>query len=143
MPTSSPKSSKSTPWHTEIAKNRNKPTSKWHEHMLAGRREAVLNPSNIRLIRLRLNIHQEEMANKISSILAAFVKSKLKSNPEAKVRKINSVSESTFGSIERGKRLVSAEMSKIISNILRVPPTKLFKFVRHNKYVAIINKSNV
>jgi transcriptional regulator with XRE-family HTH domain len=111
--------------------------------MLAGRREAVLNPSNIRLIRLRLNIHQEEMANKISSILAAFVKSKLKSNPEAKVRKINSVSESTFGSIERGKRLVSAEMSKIISNILRVPPTKLFKFVRHNKYVAIINKSNV
>ena len=101
-------------WHKKIARNRGE---SWRKNMLAGRRDAILNPSNIRLLRLKGDVHQEVIAKKLD------------------------MSESTYGAIERGKRMVSGETAKAIASILGVSATKIFKFVRHDKYIAIVVKS--
>lgn len=113
---SSSKEKKEKSWHKKIAANRGE---RWLKNVLAGRRDALLNPSNIRLFRLKLNIHQEAIAKKLN------------------------VSESTFGSIERGKRKVSKQLAQQIAAILGTSDHKLFKFVKHDKYIAIIAKSSI
>lgn len=118
MPVSSQTASpsKSRSWHKKIAKNRGE---SWHKNMLAGRRDAVLNPSNIRLLRMRGNVYQDVIAKKLG------------------------MSESTFGAVERGKRMVSTEAAKAIAAYLSVDVKKIFKFVRHGKYIAIIVKTAI
>lgn len=124
MPSSSQTSSKSAKpkWHQKIATARG---SSWHKNMLIGRREAVLNPSNVRLARLKKNVHQSAIAKHLD------------------------MSESTFGAIERAKRPVKAELAKQISSHLGMPIEKLFRQVtrrnpskpENTKFLAIIQKS--
>lgn len=114
MPASSPTASKN--WHKKIAQNRGE---SWHRNMLAGRRDAFLNPSNIRVLRVKGDFHQDVLAKKLK------------------------ISESTFGAIERGKRMVSGETAKAIAAILGVNYQKIFKFVKHNKYIAVVAKANI
>jgi DNA-binding XRE family transcriptional regulator len=125
MSAASPLSSKSgnkNNWHRKIASNRG---SSWHKNMLLGRREAVLNPSNIRLARLKKNIHQAEIAKRLD------------------------MSESTFGAIERGKRPVKSAVAKEIANQLGMPLEKVFRSITRvnprkpekTKYLAVIQKS--
>lgn len=108
----SPKSSDGD-WHKKIAKSRGET---WRKNMLAGRREASLNPSLIRLTRLFKNIHQSVIAKKLN------------------------ISESTFGAIERGKQLVQTDTAKEISTFLGAPVTKLFKSAGKKKMIAVIQK---
>ena len=96
-----------------IARNRG---ASWHRNMLAGRRDAQLNPSVIRLARLRKQLHQSIVAKKLV------------------------LSESTYGAIERGKRPVDKETASKISGILGVSAEKLFKSTG-KKFVAVIPKS--
>lgn len=86
--------------------------------MLEGRRLAILNPSMIRLARLKKDMHQ--------SILAERMK----------------MSESTFGAIERGKRLVKKDVAVQIASILDIPIAKIF-LSKGKKYVAVIQKSSI
>lgn len=109
-------SSKPDLWHKKIAQNRG---AAWKRNMLAGRRDAILNPSNIRLLRIRKDIHQAVIARKLD------------------------MSESTFGAIERGKRLVKKDMAEQIANHLSSDVKKLFKPQGKKKFVAIIQKTAV
>lgn len=103
-------------WYKRIAEARGK---SWHKNMLEGRRQAILNPSNIRLARLQLDIHQSKIAERLE------------------------MSESTFGAIERGKRPVKADVAQKISEILKKPMPKLFSSLKGKKYVAVIQKSSI
>ena len=122
MSTPSPVTVKSKPWHSKIAAARG---SSWHRNMLNGRREAVLNPSMIRLARLKKSVHQAEISKKLD------------------------LSESTFGAIERGKRPVKTDTANAIASYLNQPVEKLFRQItRRNprkpekaKFVAVIQKS--
>jgi DNA-binding XRE family transcriptional regulator len=117
MQTSSRTASKSNSnWHKKIAKNRGE---SWRKNMLAGRRDAILNPSHVRLLRLKYDIHQAEIAKKIN------------------------ISESTFGAIERAKRMVNGGDAQKIAAALNVAKEKIFRFVKHDKYLAIIVKSGI
>ena len=109
----SPKPQVKEDWHKKIAANRG---AAWRKNMLAGRREALLNPSNIRLVRLKKDIHQAVIAKRLD------------------------MSESTFGAIERGKRLVKKDVAAEIAEILGAPLQKLFKPAQKQKYVAILVK---
>jgi DNA-binding XRE family transcriptional regulator len=101
-------------WHKKIAKNRGE---SWHKNMLAGRMDAELNPSVLRLVRLTKRINQSDLAKSLD------------------------ISESTFGAIERSKRPVSAELASKISKVLGTPIGKIFKPNARKKYVAIIIKA--
>lgn len=103
-------------WHKKIAANRGE---KWKRNMLAGRREALLNPSNIRIVRLRKNVHQSVLAKKLG------------------------MSEGKFGAIERGKQMVKKDVAEMIASQLGTPLQKLFKFVEKKKYIAITQKTEV
>lgn len=86
--------------------------------MLEGRRLAILNPSNIRLARLKKNFDQERLAKALG------------------------FSESTFGAIERGKRLVKKDVAVSIASKLGQPLQKLFAS-KGKKFVALIPKSSI
>ena len=110
------KNPKSDEWHRKIARNRG---DSWKKNVLAGRRDALLNPSNIRIARLSLNILQSTIAEKLN------------------------LSESAFGAIERGKQKVKETVAKQIAKILNLPLKKLFVPAGKEKYLAVTRKQNV
>lgn len=99
-------------WHVKIAKARGE---RWRKNVLAGRRDARLNPSLICLCRIKKNVMQSEIAKKLG------------------------MSESAFGKIERGKQLVKIDTAKAISLLLGVPMAKLFKS-EGKKFVAVVQR---
>lgn len=107
--------SKGGDWHKKIAANRGE---SWKENFMQGRRDAVLNPSLIRLQRVKKSLDQSDIAKSLG------------------------VSESTFGAIERGKRLVKQDVALKISSKLGVSVSKLFKSTG-KKYVAIIHRASL
>lgn len=107
---------KSDEWHRKIARNRGE---SWKKNVMAGRRDALLNPSNIRIARLSLNIHQSTIAQRLN------------------------MSESAFGAIERGKQKVKEVVAKQIAKMLNLPLKKLFTPVDKEKFVAVTRKQNV
>lgn len=114
------KSKKGT-WHKKIAKNRG---SQWRKNLVLGRRDSQLNPSLIKLARLKLGIDQSLIAEKLD------------------------VSVSTFGAIERGKQMVKLAKAREIAKILKMSVDKLFKQTassnsERKKYVAVIQKQTV
>lgn len=78
-------------WHQKIAANRGE---RWKSRVVAGRREAILKPSALKLARLEKNLSQEPVAKHIS------------------------MSKSVFGSVERGRRAVSPELARRIALFL-------------------------
>lgn len=107
---------KSTDWHKKIAQARGE---RWKQNVLAGRRDAMLNPSNIRLARVKQNILQSAIAQKLG------------------------ISEAAFGAIERGRQKVKSDLAKQIALILSLPVKKLFLPVGKEKYLAVIRKQTI
>ena len=107
---------KSDEWHRKIAANRGE---SWKKNVMAGRMEAMLNPSNIRLARIQKSILQSTIAQKLG------------------------MSESAFGAIERGRQKVKFEVAELISEILKLPIKKLFTPVGKEKYVAVTRKTKL
>lgn len=103
-------------FHKKIAKARG---ARWKQNMLAGRREAQISPSLIRLARLAKDIEQTTLAIKMK------------------------VSASTFGSIERGRRPVSLTDATKIASHLGMTRSKLFREMAKDKFVAVIQKSGL
>jgi ribosome-binding protein aMBF1 (putative translation factor) len=101
-------------WGPKIADARG---AKWHKNMLAGKRDAQLNPSLIRLARLKKGIAQSELAKKMVTSLGSF------------------------GEIERGRRLVKEAKAQILAKALGLPLDKIFKIASgsktNKKFVAI------
>lgn len=106
--------SKST-LHKKIAANRG---ASWRKNLVAGRRDVALNPSNMRIARLKKNIDQ------------------------ARIAKHMDWSESTVGAIERAKRMVKPNEAQGIAKILGYPVNKLFR-AKGKKLVAIISKNDL
>ena len=106
--------------HKKIAESRG---SKWKENLSIGKRDSMLNPSVMKIARLKLGLNQTVIAKKID------------------------VSPSTFGSIERGRQPVKLASAKEISKVLRVPFDRLFKVSsgskNRKKFLAIIQKQTV
>lgn len=98
-----------------IAQNRGE---KWRKNMLQGRRDAQLNPSVLRLARLRKPLHQSMISEKLG------------------------MSTSSFGAVERGKRRVDLDTAKKIARLVAVPMSKLFKSTG-KKFVAVIQKQEL
>jgi DNA-binding XRE family transcriptional regulator len=107
---------KSDEWHRKIAQNRGE---SWRKNVLAGRRDAILNPSSIRLIRIKNNIMQSVIARKLN------------------------LSESAYGAIERGKQKVKETTAKEIADFFAVPLSKIFKPVGNKKFLAVKRKQDV
>jgi ribosome-binding protein aMBF1 (putative translation factor) len=101
-------------WGPKIADARG---AKWHKNMLAGKRDAQLNPSLIRLARLKKGIAQSELAKKMVTSLGSF------------------------GEIERGRRLVKEVKAQTLAKALGLPLEKIFKLASgtksNKKFVAI------
>jgi DNA-binding XRE family transcriptional regulator len=104
------KSSNTIEHHRKIAKNRG---AKWRSNMLQGRLRVELNPSRIRMLRLKKLIHQIDVANKLGYTLA------------------------TYGAIERGLRLVKKEKAQRIANFYGQKLEGLFK-PQNDKFIAIL-----
>lgn len=108
---SSPKPDQSVSRFEKIAKNRG---DEWRKKARAGRLEAKLKPSFIRLARLQKAFQQEDVAKKLG------------------------MSESTFGAVERAKRMVKADVAEQIAKLLSQPQNKLFKQAAKGKFVALV-----
>lgn len=102
-------------WHRKIADARGE---EWKKNVLEGRREVQLNPSNIRILRLRKKLMQSVFAKKLN------------------------MSESAFGAIERGHQPVPKETADKISSLLGAPIAKLFK-PEGKKFVAVVQKQTI
>lgn len=92
----------SNTWHKKIAVSRGK-NKEWIKNLAQGKLRAALNPSLIRLARLEKGLHQAVLSSKLN------------------------VSESTFGAIELGKRLVKPDMADEIAQLLGKKYSDLFK----------------
>lgn len=116
------KSDTNLSWHQKIAEARGE---KWKKSLSAGKLDAQLNPSLLKLARLRLKIDQNTLAEKLD------------------------VSPSTYGSIERGLQQVKRSRAQEICKMLKSPLEKVFKRVASpdkttaKKYVAITQKRDV
>ena len=102
-------------WSQKISASRGK---QWLKNVAAGRRDASLNPSNIRLLRLRQGLDQESLARLVG------------------------ISESTFGAIERGRRPVKKEVAQAIANTLKTVLPKVFT-QKAKKFIAVIQKQRI
>lgn len=104
--------SKASDWHKKIAESRKKNTS-WKKNLAKGRLQAALNPSILRRARLEKGLPQEALAKKLG------------------------VSESTFGAIELGKRMVKLPAAKVLASALGKSIEKLFIAAKvPDKYLA-------
>jgi ribosome-binding protein aMBF1 (putative translation factor) len=105
-------------WHHKIAASRKK-NANWKKNIVLGRRDAQINPSVIRLLRLKRGIQQSDIATKLK------------------------ISESSFGAIERGRAQVNKELASQIAKILASSPQAMFKQGKKKKLVAIIKSSSI
>lgn len=85
----------------------------WTLNLIKGRLDAMLKPTALRVLRVRKNISQGIVANRIGVTL------------------------STYGGIERGLRPVKEEKAKVISNFFKEPMSSLFKDHSFKKVIAI------
>lgn len=112
--TKTKKETKNLTWHKKIAASRAN-NKEWNKNLTKGRLQAALTPSLLRLYRLEKRLTQEDIAKKLD------------------------VTESTYGSIELGKRMVKEETGREISNLLGKPFNFFFKASDvPKKYVAVI-----
>jgi len=87
-------------WNSKVAKTRGKA---WREKLVAGRLDAALHPSKLKLMRVQKGLSQDTIAKKLGVPL------------------------STYGSIERGNLPVKSLTAVKLSSILRTSQTILFK----------------
>lgn len=99
-------------WNKKVAANRG---SEWRQKLLAGRLDIQMNPSNIRLKRIKSNKTQIELAESVG------------------------ISHATYGAIESGRRMVKADKAEKIAKALGIVLNKAFKAKTKNKFEAIRN----
>lgn len=87
-------------WNSKVAKTRGK---EWREKLIAGRLDAALHPSKIKLLRVQKGLSQNLIAQKLGVPL------------------------STYGSIERGNLPVKNPTAAKLSAILKASTNTLFK----------------
>lgn len=88
--------------------------SQWVENLKNGRRESMLSPSRIRLIRLKRGLSQEEVAKALG------------------------LTESTYQAIERGKRMVDFERANQVAAYFKGITRNLFSKVSKDKFKATL-----
>lgn len=104
-----------TSGNRKVAKNRG---ASWRAGLMKGKHEAFYNPTPLRLLRLKKKVNQDALAKKIG------------------------VSAASYGSIERGKRLVSSKRASLIAQKVGVPLSKIFMnpIPGKDKLLAIVSK---
>jgi DNA-binding XRE family transcriptional regulator len=93
----------------KISKNRGK---QWKENLVAGRIDAELHPTKLKLARLKKLLSQ------------------------GKVAEILGISLATYGAVERGKRAISKKNLVQLMNIFKVPVKELFSQAE-DKFMAL------
>ncbi len=96
-------------WNHKVAANRG---PEWRKKLLQGRLEIQMNPTTVRLRRIKKNLTQGEVALKAG------------------------LSVGTYGAVESGRRLVSKEKAERIAKILSLQADKAFENKIKNKYIA-------
>jgi DNA-binding XRE family transcriptional regulator len=86
-------------WNKKVAAKRG---PKWHKSLLMGRLQAQMNPTAIRLRRVKKNKTQVEIAKKVG------------------------LSTSTYTAIETGRRPAKEESAKLITSVLDIPFDQAF-----------------
>lgn len=92
-----------TTWHKKIAFSREKNHKEWVKNVVEGKLRAALNPSVLRRTRLEKGLHQKAISDRLG------------------------ISESVYGTIERGIRHVRPERAQEIAAILGKKAGELFK----------------
>ena len=101
--------------HKNIAKARGE---RWKKNLIIGRREAMLNPTLIRLARLKKGLQQEDCAEKLK------------------------ISTSAWAAIERGRQKIKFESASKIAKIFGKPVNLFFSGDnKTGKFIATIQKS--
>ena len=93
----------------KVAKNRG---VEWKANLKRGRLDAELNPTKLKIYRIKANFSQSDMAE------------------------ILCVSLSTYGAIERGKRFIKPKMVKEIAEVLELAPKTIFAKTKDKKFIA-------
>jgi DNA-binding XRE family transcriptional regulator len=96
-------------WNDKVSKSRGKD---WKKKLVQGRLDAALNPTKLKLARVKANLSQEAVAKQAGLSLA------------------------TYGAIERSKRPLRAEAAQKISKVLKTPLTRLFQDTVKGKFIA-------
>lgn len=86
-------------WNLKVAKSRGK---EWNKKLMAGKLEARINPTNLRLCRVKRGITQTTLADQLNLTYA------------------------TYGAYENGKRAIKESVANEISSKLNVSFKKLF-----------------
>jgi DNA-binding XRE family transcriptional regulator len=87
--------------------------AEWKAKLIQGKKDALVNPTKLKVTRANKAVSQRELAKAIGVSLA------------------------TFGGIERGKRTTSKEAAAKIASKLKLPVGKLFKANEKERYVAL------
>lgn len=96
-------------WNGKVAKSRG---DGWKKSLVAGKLKAKMNPTSLQTVRARKSIPQIDVAQGLG------------------------LSLSTYGAIERSRRLVKEDIAKKIAGYFGKSPKQLFKSVRKGKFVA-------
>jgi DNA-binding XRE family transcriptional regulator len=91
-------------WNDKVSKKRG---SEWKKKLVEGRLDAAMNPTKLKLARVKAGFSQEEVAKRAGLSLG------------------------TYGAIERSKRSIKYEPAKRISKILKISLESIFK--EHSK----------
>ena len=96
-------------WNDKIIQNRG---SDWKKKLSAGKLDSQMNPTKLKIARVAKGLSQEEAAKRFS------------------------LSNSTYGSIERGLRLLSKPRAELIAKNFGKPLKALFDLKTEKKYIA-------
>jgi transcriptional regulator with XRE-family HTH domain len=97
-------------WNTKIVENRG---DNWKKKLSKGRLDSEMNPTQLKILRVAKGLSQEEAAKKFR------------------------LSNSTYGGIERGLRLLSKSRAELIAKNFSKPVKALFDLKTDSKYIAI------
>lgn len=97
-------------WNSKIVKSRG---DSWKRKLSEGRLDAEMNPTKLKVARVSKGMSQEEAAKRFK------------------------LSNSTYGGIERGLRLLSKARAEVISKNFGKPMKALFDLKTDAKYIAI------
>ena len=104
-----------THWNQKVAKNRG---LEWRKKLLAGRLDVQMNPTHIRLKRIKRNKTQTELAA------------------------LSGMSNTTYGAVESGRRPIAKEKGEKIAKVLGLTFDSVFTPSKNNKnrFIAIRSK---
>lgn len=102
-------------WNQKVAKSRGK---EWNKKLMAGKLEARINPTNLRLSRVKKGLTQTNIADDLK------------------------VTYATYGAYENGKRAVKLSLANEISNKLNEDFKKLFTPHKKLKDKFVARRSN-